>query len=286
MTPPLRRVRAGLALAVAALLLVGCATASAPRISGGPDATARSSRTAPEMQREPTAAALAALPEARYDAVIPGLSAVPLGTTIHPTVVQLRRDAALYDAPDGKPIARLDRVNFLGHSTVAVPVERHGPWTRILTPARQQLPSAAPNSPAQTSAWIPTAALRMAATLSSEIEISVGRQTLTIISADDRHSFPVGVGSAETPTPVGVTGYLQARYLDPAQDEATYPIQLTSLHSTVSDEPYGGSDGGLIGLHFSSHPRGAISHGCVRMSADAITAVNALPLGTLIRLVS
>ena len=29
-----------------------------------------------------------------------------------------------------------------------------------------------------------------------------------------------------------------------------HPIQLTSLHATAADEPFGGSDGGLIGIHF------------------------------------
>lgn len=88
-----------------------------------------------------------------------------------------------------------------------------------------------------------------------------------------------GIGAAATPTPTGVTGYLQARYLDPGQAQSN-PIQLTSLHSAAADEPYGGHDGGLIGVHFNTTATGTASHGCIRLAPAAITAVNALPVGT------
>ncbi len=92
--------------------------------------------------------------------------------------------------------------------------------------------------------------------------------------------FSIGVGTPSTPTPTGVTGYLQAQYLDSAQGQSVFPIVLTSLHSASADEPYSGTDGGLIGLHFFAESDGAVSHGCLRLSADAIAAVNQLPIGT------
>jgi lipoprotein-anchoring transpeptidase ErfK/SrfK len=64
-----------------------------------------------------------------------------------------------------------------------------------------------------------------------------------------------------------------------------YPIQLTSLHATTKDEPYGGEDGGLIGIHYNQTTTGAVSHGCVRLTAEAIQAVNRLPLGTPVTMV-
>jgi lipoprotein-anchoring transpeptidase ErfK/SrfK len=51
------------------------------------------------------------------------------------------------------------------------------------------------------------------------------------------------------------------------------------------DEPYGGTDGGLIGLHYQDVASGAVSHGCIRLDADAIAAVDTLPLGTPITVV-
>ena len=44
--------------------------------------------------------------------------------------------------------------------------------------------------------------------------------------------------------------------------------------------PFAASDGGLTGLHFQEISTGAVSHGGARLSAEAITAVGALPLGT------
>ena len=184
--------------------------------------------------------------------------------------------------------AHLAARNFLGEPSVVVPVERSGDWLRILTPARQRLPSdpAGTDSfgalaPAQTSAWLRTDSLSSPPILTNRIIVSVSAQMLSIIGVGSR-TWPVGVGAPGTPTPIGVTGYLEARYRDAAQGQAEHPVQLTSLHSTAADEPFGGNDGGLIGIHFQASASGAVSHGCIRVPLEAIAAVNALPLGTLI----
>ena len=70
------------------------------------------------------------------------------------------------------------------------------------------------------------------------------------------------------------------------QGQSEHRIQLTSLHATGSDEPYGGADGGLIGIHYQAQASGAVSHGCIRLSAEAVAAVDALPLGTPVRIVA
>lgn len=234
-------------------------------------------------------ALLAALPEARYDAVIDGL--VPArGTAESHSAYRLREDAALYGADRVTPVARLAALDFLGEPTVVVPVESVGDWVRVLTPARQRLPSAvdppsgaaaAHAAPAQTSAWLRADLLGARTALDSRIVISVSAQTLRIVGSGIR-SWKVGVGAPGSPTPTGVTGYLEARYRDAAQGQAEHPVQLTSLHSSAADEPFGGSDGGLIGVHFGALSVGAVSHGCIRVPLEALEAVDALPLGTLI----
>jgi lipoprotein-anchoring transpeptidase ErfK/SrfK len=234
-----------------------------------------------------SAAQLAKLPVARYDAVIGGLLPFTGDATTLSGAFRLTADAPLFGADRYTPVARLAAKDFVGAPTTVVVVGRSGPWSMVLTPARVALPSASGgNAPAQSAAWIATAALRSVGTLPDRIEISVGKQTLTILhDGAPAASFAVGVGTAGTPTPTNVTGYLQQRYLDPRQDETVYPIQLTSLHATTKDEPYGGNDGGLIGIHFNPVNAGAVSHGCVRLTADAITAVNQLPLGTPVTIV-
>jgi lipoprotein-anchoring transpeptidase ErfK/SrfK len=233
---------------------------------------------------------LAALPAATYDAVIPGLLAAPVTGTITKAYTVLF-DTAVYSADRSTPVARLTAKNFLGRPTVVVPTATEGDWSLVLVASRRILPSqataAAPAS-AQSAAWIPTKALQSARTLPNRVVVSVSANTLSITDAAGtvQHTFTVGVGTPDTPTPTGVTGYLQARYLDPAQGQAAHPIQLTSLHATGADEPYGGSDGGLIGIHYQAVSSGAVSHGCIRLDEAAIDAVNRLPLGTPVTIVA
>ncbi|MFP3466144.1 L,D-transpeptidase [Leifsonia sp. SIMBA_070] len=268
-----------------AALLVGL-TACSPD-AGNHAATSTGSQAGPSLPQRLARSQIAALPEATYNSVIPEL--LPAATTA--TVTTTHRvpfDTALYGNDLTTPIARLDAKNFLGDRTVVVRIATKGQWSLVLTPARQQLPSKASAkkpAPAQSAAWIPTRDLLPGKTLTRKVVISTSKQTLDIVDGKGKSlkSFPAGVGTDATPTPAA-TGYLQARYLDPAQGQTRHRIQLTSLHATAADEPYGGSDGGLIGIHFQSSARGAVSHGCIRLSAEAIAAVDALPLGTAVQI--
>jgi lipoprotein-anchoring transpeptidase ErfK/SrfK len=235
-------------------------------------------------------AQIAALPAADYAAVIPALLQAP-GLAAASDVFRIAADTALYGSDRVNAVARLEAHNFLGNASVVVPIETDGAWSLILTPSRRILPSRVPAgeiASAQTAAWIPTSTLIHVGTLPNRVVVSISAQTLTITDAAGavQQTFTVGVGSPNTPTPTGVTGYLQARYLDPAQGQAAHPIQLTSLHATGADEPYGGSDGGLIGIHYQAVSSGAVSHGCIRLDEAAIDAVNRLPLGTPVTIVA
>ncbi|NUU07144.1 L,D-transpeptidase [Leifsonia sp. C5G2] len=274
----LRRLLTTVLAATAALALVaGCSEQPAP---------ARSS-AAPPLPPGLTTSTLRALPAADYGAVIPGLLAAPAQLRIRDSY-KVVFDTAVYGDDFTTPVARLLAKNFLGEPSVVVRAETRGDWSLVLTPARQKLPSkasAASPAPTQSAAWVPTSALRHTAKLDKRVVVSTAKQTLTVVDAQGAtlDSFPVGVGAKDTPTPTG-TGYLQARYFDPAQDQTAHRIQLTSLHATAADEPYGGSDGGLIGIHHQTTATGAVSHGCLRLSAAAIAAVDALPLGTAIEI--
>ncbi|WIE70325.1 L,D-transpeptidase [Curtobacterium sp. MCLR17_054] len=232
-----------------------------------------------------------ALPEARYDAVIPGLipftRTLPAGAPVD--THHLRRDTVLYGADRKTPVAVLRKRNFIDRPTTTIAVRGNQTWTLILTPARQQLPSSRtprhPSAPAQTAAWAHTADLAPSISVRSRATVHVNTGTLTITDPHGAtHEWPAGIGAPNTPTPVGVTGYLQERYRDPAQGQRIYPIQLTSLHATAADEPYRGHDGGLIGIHYATGPLAVATHGCVRVHTDTITALTALPVGTPITL--
>lgn len=281
-----------LAAAGAAVLTVVALSACSPGTTAAtttPTATRTPTEAGPALPPGLTPSAIAALPAAVYDAVIPGLLAAPADSRItHASTVAF--DTPVYGADFATAVARIPATDFLGKPTVVVPVATKGAWSMVLTASRQLLPSQAGDgatAPDQTAAWLPTSALRAAVPLPHRIVVSVSAQTLTITDANGKteQTFPVGVGTAETPTPTGTTGYLQARYLDPAQDQSTHRIQLTSLHATAADEPYGGSDGGLIGIHYQDVASGAVSHGCIRMGGDGIAAVDTLPLGTPVTVV-
>jgi len=269
--------------AAVAVPLLGSSTSSSS--ASVPSRTPSVSASAAPAVPHVAAAALAALPEAQYSAVIAGL--MPSDRTVTTaTVFHLRADAPLFGAARTTPVARFAATDFLRQPTTVVGLRREGDWELVLTPARQQLPSAGggAGAAAQTSAWVPLTSLRQVATPAARVVISTKHQTVSIVDAGGHvvHRFDAGVGTADTPTPTGVTGYLEQRYVDPAQGTGDHPIQLTSLHSSAADEPYGGHDGGLIGLHWNATTSGAVSHGCVRLSAGAVAAVNALPLGTLV----
>lgn len=232
-------------------------------------------------------ARVAALPEVKYDTVIPGLTEYADTPALEQVTeaYTLAVDTAIYGVDQVTPVARFAAANFLGQKNIVVPVAFTDGWALVLTPARQALPSVAPgHAPAQTAGWIRMDSLTKSHPLTQRVVVSIRAQTLAITDASGATtaSFAVGVGTPSTPTPTGVTGYIQARYLDPAQGQRVYPIQLTSLHSAAADEPYGGNDGGLIGVHYFFESNGAVSHGCIRLPKNAITAVNQLPLGTLV----
>lgn len=287
-----------LATAVVAASLVGCALLPEPQSRREVVTTPPLPVGPPGVEGEPlgvvipplpqplTPELLALLPEARYDAVIPGLEPYESAMVPEPSydTYRLTGDTAVYDDERVIPVAWLSATDFLARPTVVVPVELQPGWAKVLTPARQALPSENGGiAPAQTAGWVPIDALTSRESANRRVIISLSKQTLTIQqSAIPPNTWDIGIGTPGTPTPSGVTGYLQARYLDPRQGQSEYPIQLTSLHATTSDEPYRGGKGGLIALHFAEKSSGAVSHGCLRLDASAIRAVDSLPLGTAI----
>lgn len=234
----------------------------------------------PRGTTAPTVPSTEGLPVAVHDAVIgallPGPDAVPSHAGL------LEHDLVLYADRSGAPVAVLPGRNFLRAPTVVAAVTTTGEWSLVLTPARKTLPSLAGPSgaPAQTAAWARTSDLPTMQPTVASVTVRVAEQTMTITTVQGQRRHEVGVGQDATPTPTGVSGYLQARYEDPAQALAPGAIQLTSLHATAADEPYTGTDGGLIAIHANPNPRGRASHGCIRVRADAIAELDALPLGT------
>ncbi|WDH78243.1 L,D-transpeptidase [Microbacterium esteraromaticum] len=285
--PILSAVAAAAALACIGGLALSAATPDTDATAPAPIASTAApspSTTVPETPTPvlvPSAAQLEALPEARYDAVIAGL--LPFDGTLasdaSASVYRLADDLALYGEDRVEPVARLAAWDFTAEQTVTVAAAVDGEWTLVLTPARQSLPSQnGGTAPAQSAAWVLTTDLPAPETVEAHVTASISDQTVTVRNGDSVETYSAAVGRAGTPTPTG-TGYLEARFSDPSQANGE-PIQLTSLHSAVADEPYRGDDGGLIAIHWSENTVGASSHGCVRVDTQALTALSGLPTGT------
>jgi hypothetical protein len=171
---------------------------------------------------------------------------------------------------------------------VVVPVVLNdGGWTQILTPSRRELPSASGTgvAPSQTMAWVRTDQLVAGAPVQQHVLVNVSKQSLSIVNTADgvvTATYSVGVGKADTATPVGLT-YLEARYRDPKQ-EAGHQIYLTGAHSSVADHPFG-PDQGLVGIHWNAVNTGAVSHACIRLNAAGDNAMSKLADGTRVLVV-
>lgn len=224
------------------------------------------------------------LPMISYAAVVPGLlPATSKDLTGDPTSYSISRDTPVYGNDKTNPIGFIPQQDFSHQATVIVGIRSSGDWTLVLTTARNATPSDGHPSAAQTMGWVRTDDLIDARRITTSITLSISSQKLTIRqSRQPDQVFAAGIGTPGTPTPEGVTGFIQQRYTDPSQGTGGHPINLTTLHSAVADQLFQGNVGGVIGIHYNEDNTGAVSHGCIRLGEDGINAVNALPLGTLV----
>jgi lipoprotein-anchoring transpeptidase ErfK/SrfK len=145
-------------------------------------------------------------------------------------------------------------------------------WYQVLLPQR-------PNG---STGWIRADQVRLVP-LTHHVEVNLGRRELRLLRHDRLvHRFPVAIGAAATPTPTGE--YFVSAKLRPPRISAVYgPWALgLSAYSDVLDQ-FGTGDG-QIALHGTKDTAAlghAVSHGCVRLDARAITTLaKALRLGT------
>jgi lipoprotein-anchoring transpeptidase ErfK/SrfK len=100
---------------------------------------------------------------------------------------------------------------------------------------------------------------------------------------------PIGVGTADTPTPGGVYYVKELlRPPDPGGDYGPYAYGLSGFSNELTSFN-GGS--GVIGVHGTNDPASVgrdVSHGCIRVTNDVITDLveeHGLPLGTPVEIV-
>jgi lipoprotein-anchoring transpeptidase ErfK/SrfK len=213
---------------------------------------------------------LAALPHSTTYTIIDG---TPLdsgsldptdGTVVHP-----RREAVVYAAPGGAPIARI-APQQLGDTWLPVIAQQPG-WVQVLLPSR-------PNSSA---GWVTDDVLDRAVT-PYLIRVHLRSLNMELFKGGGRlGEWTVGIGKKSAPTPVGRT-FLLGSFSDPKQNYSPVILPLGS-HSPTLDSFGGGP--GTVAIH--TWPTANVfgtrsSDGCIRVPPDALNKLIEVPLGTLV----
>jgi len=182
---------------------------------------------------------------------------------------------------DGSPVlARLARYNENGApQTFLLEHTQVGPdrdqWYDVMLPIR-------PNG---SSGWV----------RASDVAVTGLRDMLVVhvlsfrleLYEDGRlsRSFPIGVGTQDTPTPSGA--YYVKELIRPPDPDTIYGHYVLGL-SGFSDVLLHWTGGGVIGIHGTNNLDSIgrrVSHGCIRMSnANIEYLARTLPLGTPVRI--
>jgi lipoprotein-anchoring transpeptidase ErfK/SrfK len=196
---------------------------------------------------------------------------IPAGTSL---VAQARpATMPIYATPDdGQPASSLDNPNENGAPLVFLVKERQADWLNVYLPVR-------PNGSA---GWVRSADVTIVSNPYS-IDIALAAHRLVVRNGEEVVlDEPIGVGTAQTPTPGGV--YYIKELLRPPEPDGPYGPYAYGLSgfSNVIEEFAGGD--GVIGIHGTNQPEALgtdVSHGCIRLRNEAILElVPVLPLGT------
>jgi lipoprotein-anchoring transpeptidase ErfK/SrfK len=175
-------------------------------------------------------------------------------------------------ASEDEPTTLLDNPNENGAPLVFLVEEEQGEWLKVLLPIR-------PNG---STGFVKAADVTLAENPYS-IDVKLAEHRLVVTKGDEVIADePIGVGTASTPTPGGK--YYLKELLQPPDPNGAYGPYAYGLSGFSNElEEFNGGDG-VIGIHGTNEPEligTDVSHGCIRMSNEAITALAAeLPLGT------
>ena len=179
----------------------------------------------------------------------------------------------VYGAPgESAPLMTLPSPNEYGVPLVLLAISYRADWLEVLLPVR-------PNG---RRGWVPLSSVRLTQH-DYRVRVQLEEHRLTVWRGDEVVvDEPVGVGTPRTPTPTGL--FYTTELLKPPRPDGLYGAYAFGLsgYSEVLHRFRGGD--GELGIHGTTNPRDLgrdVSHGCVRMSNEAITKLaSLLPLGT------
>lgn len=285
------RAATGLTLLV---LLTGCSSAGAGpstgpgRVGANPGAV-----SSPGLASDSSKLAAAATPNANQSGAYPPASAPaatpgagqsgvsrPAGAPAFPAYAATARIAHVeVHATANGPVARtLSSPQPSGAPLTFLVDHQDGDWVQVLLPIQ-------PNG---STGWVRASEVHLDG-LPYRLDVARGQHTLSLYRFDQLlHTFPIAVGTADTPTPGG-TFYLKELLAPPNPNGAYGPFAfgLSGFSTTLAS--FGGGDA-VIGIHGTNDPTTIghdLSHGCIRMTNPDIRSLAALlPLGTPVRILA
>jgi lipoprotein-anchoring transpeptidase ErfK/SrfK len=185
-------------------------------------------------------------------------TAIGAGVAVHQSVGSEIQSTLTNPIQSGAPLTFLVR-------------EQRGTWLRVLLPLR-------PNG---ATGWIRTDQVRLSSH-HYKIVVQLAAHRLTVLNGTETIlDTPVGVGKTDTPTPGGL--YYTKELLEPPNPNGAYghfTYGLSGFSNVITS--FQGGDG-VIGIHGTNDPSSIgkdVSHGCLRISNDAIDMLaKRLPLG-------
>lgn len=249
---PGRLIAASAVAVAAAALVTGCGSSRPSASPGGSSAS--------DIAKLPQATTFTTLKGVAQDAAS--------ATSGDAVVVHPAKPVTVSATPGGPAVAVLPATELGGPTWVPVVATRPG-WDQVLLPSR----------PNHAAGWIAAGGLQAAR---SPYAVTVDRSARRLALLKSGHklgTWTVAVGAAKTPTPAGRTFVLALL----APTKATYSPLILPLgtHSQTLDT-FGGGPGTVA---FHGWPQKsvfgkAITNGCVRVPADALTQLSKIPLGT------
>jgi lipoprotein-anchoring transpeptidase ErfK/SrfK len=188
------------------------------------------------------------------------------------------KKVVVYDAPDGPQKTTLSNPNENGAPLTFLEREERPGWVRVMLPIR-------PNG---SEGWVKASDVKLT---SHNYRIKVELSAHRVIVTDHDNVIldtPAGIGKAETQTPLGL--YYTKELLQPPNPNTVYghyAYGLSGFSNVIFN--FEGGDG-VIGIHGTNDPSGLgkdVSHGCIRVSNDAIDMMaKTLPLGVPVEIVA
>lgn len=203
-----------------------------------------------------------------------GLSTT-LGTAPLRAATTKGADIAVYATPDAaaQPVSTLSPQTEYTLPRTVLAFDQYQDWLHVYLPTR----------PNDATGWVKASDVTVSAPLEYQIKVSLEDHTVTLLhNGAVEFQTPAATGTGDTPTPTGTFFYTDPLDLatQPGTGYGVFAIGLSG-HSNVLQE-FAGSNG-QIAIH-GTDDEGTIgqsvSHGCVRVSNEAILKLAPLPLGT------